>query len=156
MAGQLLQFLIIPRVIIIIITMTMTIILKIKMMRDDDRRWVIFLAGVRSCRRRQEELHHRGVVGVVSGGCPRRPRCPRRQPLLQPLGPPFVELNLVDGPNGPFDVLDPHETLVERQVVSDGILPSGRVPPEVTEGTREPIVDFVQGQLAFGRFTDCL
>jgi hypothetical protein len=31
-------------------------------------------------------------------------------------------LNLINGPNGPLHVLHPHEALVERQVVADGIL----------------------------------
>lgn len=39
-----------------------------------------------------------------------------------PLRPAFVKLHLVDCPHGALYVLDAHETFVERQVVSDGVL----------------------------------
>ena len=38
------------------------------------------------------------------------------------MGSPLVKLHLVDRPHGTLDVLHPHETLVERQVVTNSVL----------------------------------
>lgn len=38
------------------------------------------------------------------------------------LGSPPVELNLVDRPHRPFDVLQAHKALVKAEVVPDGVL----------------------------------
>ena len=43
-------------------------------------------------------------------------------PRSGPLRSAFVELHLVDGPDGSFDVLHSHETFVQRQVVTNRIL----------------------------------
>ena len=43
-------------------------------------------------------------------------------PRCGPLRPSLVKLHLVDGPDGSFDVLDAHETFVQRQVVTDRVL----------------------------------
>ena len=43
-------------------------------------------------------------------------------PRSGPLRPPFVEFNLVHGPDCSFDVLHSHETFVQRQVVTNRIL----------------------------------
>ena len=43
-------------------------------------------------------------------------------PRSGPLRSAFVELHLVDGPDGSFDVLHSHETFVQRQVVAHCVL----------------------------------
>lgn len=96
------------------------------------------------------------------------------------LGSPPVELDLVDRPHRPLDVLQAHEALVEAEVVPDGVLqaeerregsetaprpgtcsrgetpstylPGGRVAPEVGKVPGEPVVDFIQCQLPAGGF----
>jgi hypothetical protein len=43
-------------------------------------------------------------------------------PRSGPLRSALVELHLVDGPDGSFDVLHSHETLVQRQIVTHCVL----------------------------------
>ena len=57
------------------------------------------------------------MIGCCGGG-----GCALVLPGSRPLRSPFVEFDLVDGPNGALDVLDAHETFVQRQVVAYRVL----------------------------------
>ena len=93
----------------------------------------------------QNHIHGRPVMSGSRDTCGRT-----WKPLLESLRSPLVKLHLIDGPNGSFDILDSHETLVETQVVSNSVFPCRCVSSEVAKGSREPIVDFIQSQLSFG------
>lgn len=55
-----------------------------------------------------------------------------------------VGVGITNSPNGALDVFLPGKTLVEAQVMSDSILPSGSVSSEVAEGVLKPVVNFVE------------
>lgn len=105
-------------------------------------------------------------IGGVGG------RCIGWKSFLEALWAPLIELELVHCPHGALYILNAHETLVETQVVTDGILnvqqlavslshqvrssegaledlradtylPSGRIPSKVAERCGEPVINFV-------------
>ena len=85
----------------------------------------------------------------------------------------FAEFVFVHCPHCAFDVLHAHETFVQREVVSHGILerrcirlafgrgkkanlPRLRILAKVEKLCFKPFVHLVQRQLTVGRFNDCL
>lgn len=52
---------------------------------------------------------------------------------------------ITNGPDGALDIFGARKTLVQAQIVSNSILPSGRISLEETKCLLEPIIDFIQG-----------
>ena len=63
---------------------------------------------------------------------------------------------MVETPDSSRAVLNPPEHVVEREVVSDGVLPAVRVGPVEGEGGGEPTVDLVEIHLLVWRLRQSL
>ena len=59
-------------------------------------------------------------------------------------------------PYSALHVLHSQETLVQAQIVANGVLPSGRIAAEVAKRGLEPVIDLIQSQLSVWRFDDGL
>jgi len=68
--------------------------------------------------------------------------------LLGPLMSPPVEFSLIHRPDCALHVLHAAEALVQGQVVSDSVLPGGRISTEEGEVGLEPVVNLIERQLS--------